>query len=192
MLQATDHTRFHPGLAAPDTGHPVLFVGSSRRQQRPLVRDAVEANLLLSVYGTEWNGMIPPRFVKAQYLDNREVGAAYRAAGVVLNDHWQDMRLDGFLSNRLFDAAAAGARIITDDVAGLGDIFGRSVQVAHTADDLVRLSTLSDPDAVFGDDVERRAVAARIHAEHSFAARAERLVQAAVELHRARGFDRFR
>ncbi len=192
LLQATDHRRFHPDLAVPDTGHPVLFVGSSRKESRPLVTAAAEANVLLSVYGTEWRGLIPRRFVKAEYLDNRSVGAAYRAAGVVINDHWEDMRTSGFLSNRLFDATASGARVITDDVAGLGDIFGLSVQVVRSPEDLVRLATLSDPDAVFGDDAERRAVAARIHAEHSFAARSRRLVEVAVEAHRARGFDAHR
>jgi spore maturation protein CgeB len=101
---------------------------------------------------------------------------------VVLNDHWEEMRVDGFISNRLFDAAAAGARVVTDDVAGLGDIFGRSVQVARNTDELVRLTTAPDLDAIFGDDDERRAVAARVHAEHSFDARARELLKVALEL----------
>ena len=33
---------------------------------------------------------------------------------MVLNDHWEDMRAEGFLSNRLFDAVASGARVVTD------------------------------------------------------------------------------
>src|SRR6185437_7886387 len=40
LLQATDPELFHPDLGTPDTGHPVLFVGGSRLQLRPLVGDA--------------------------------------------------------------------------------------------------------------------------------------------------------
>jgi O-antigen biosynthesis protein len=188
MLQATDPALFHPDRGVPDTGHPVLFVGSSRKVFRPIVKDAVEAGLALSVYGGLWGRFIPRRYVKAKYLDNLELGAYYRSAGVVLNDHWEDMRLQGFVSNRLFDAVASGARVVSDDVAGLEELFGRSVQVYRTGEDLVRLANMYEPDEVFGDDAERRAVAEQVHREHSFDARAARLVEIAVEARKRRGF----
>jgi GT2 family glycosyltransferase len=190
MLQATDHTLFHPDLAVPDTGHPVLFVGGSRKQFRPIVKAAVEVGLPISIYGSQWRQFVTGRVVKDAYLPNTRLGAAYRSAGVVLNDHWEDMRLEGFLSNRLFDAAASGARVITDDVVGLGSTFGRSVQVMRSSGDLVTMSSTPDPDEIFGSDEERRAVAARIHREHSFRARARRLIEIALEARRERGFDR--
>ncbi|WP_426244000.1 glycosyltransferase [Nocardioides sp. LHG3406-4] len=190
MLQATDHTLFHPDLAVPDTGHPVLFVGGSRKQFRPIVKAAVESGLPISIYGSQWRQFVTGRVVKDAYLPNAQLGAAYRSAGVVLNDHWEDMRLEGFLSNRLFDAAASGARVITDDVVGLGTTFGRSVQVMHSSADLITMSSTPDLDEIFGSDDERRAVAAQIHREHSFRARAQRLIEIALEARRERGFDR--
>ncbi|WP_185994982.1 glycosyltransferase [Nocardioides campestrisoli] len=190
MLQATDHRLFHPDLAVPDTGHPVLFVGGSRKEYRPIVRAAVEARLPISIYGSQWRPFVAGRLIKDAYLPNSRLGAAYRSAGVVLNDHWEDMRVEGFLSNRLFDAAASGARVVTDDVVGLGGLFGRSVQVMESTEHLVDLTSSSRPDEIFGSDEERREVAARIRREHSFRARAARLVEIAVEARRARGFDR--
>ncbi|HVE27252.1 MAG TPA: glycosyltransferase, partial [Sporichthya sp.] len=182
LLQATDPALFHPDRAAPDTGPPVLFVGSARDGQREIVRQATDAGLTVTAWGGGWDGHLPPDQIGGEYLPNEELGAAYRAAGIVLNDHWADMRNGGFVSNRVFDAAAAGARVITDDVAGLADlaeVFGRSVQIAHDSADVRRLAAdLS----VFGDDTERRAVAARVHAEHSFDARARVLLDAALEL----------
>jgi GT2 family glycosyltransferase len=189
LLQATDPDLFNPDRAVPDTGHPVLFVGSSRHTYRPIVRDAIEAGLPLSLYGDAWRKFIPGHYVKAPYLANGDLGAAYRSAGVVLNDHWEDMRVDGFLSNRLFDAVASGARVITDEVEGLREVFGDSVQVYRTPQDLTRLSSLPDPSVVFGDDDAIRAEAARIAREHSFRARAEQLVAIALEERRRRGFD---
>ena len=46
------------------------------------------------------------------------------------------MRADGFVSNRLFDAVASGARVVTDPVDGLAELFGPSVQGYETPDDL--------------------------------------------------------
>ena len=189
LLQATDPQLFHPDRAVADTGHPVIFVGSSRKVYRTVVKDAVEAGLPVSVYGGLWGRFIPKQYIKGEYLDNLTLGEAYRSAGVVLNDHWEDMRTSGFISNRLFDAAASGARVITDAVEGLPATFGDSVQVYRSQEDLVRLSSLADPDEVFGDDAARRQVAAKVSREHSFHARAQRLVEIALEERRRRGFS---
>ena len=81
---------------------------------------------------------------------------------------------------------ASGARVVTDDVDGLAELFGPSVQVYRDVDDLRRLATLPDPDAVFGDTASRRATADRVRAEHSFAARAARLIEVAQEARVAR------
>ncbi len=128
LLQATDPALFHPSAGAPDTGDPVLFVGNSRRVLRPVVRDALAAGLPLAVYGDLWAGLVPDEVVRARSVPNDALAAAYASAGVVLNDHHEEMRRDGFVSNRLFDAVASGARVITDPVAGLAELFGPSVQ----------------------------------------------------------------
>ena len=124
--------------------------------------------------------------VRARSVPNDALAAAYASAGVVLNDHHEEMRRDGFLSNRLFDAVASGARVITDPVDGLAELFGPSVQPYTSVDDLRRLATLADPDAVFGDLAARREAAERVRTEHSFAARAARLVEVALEARAAR------
>lgn len=186
LLQATDPERFHPGAAVPGTGEPVLFVGNSRRVLRPVVRDALAAGLPLAVYGDLWTGLVPDDVIRARSLPNESLAAAYASAGVVLNDHHEAMRADGFVSNRLFDAVASGARVISDPVDGLDELFGPGVQVYETPDDLRRLATLSDPDSVFGDDAARRAAADRVRSQHSFAARAARLIEVAHEARAAR------
>jgi hypothetical protein len=186
LLQATDPSSFHPDRAAPDTGHRLLFVGNSRKQERPLVTAAAGADLPLSVFGNEWTGRLDERFIRGRYVPNAELGAAYRAAGFVLNDHWPEMATQGFLSNRLFDAVASGARVITDDAAGLRSVFGDSVQVARTPGELVDLVTSPDPDAVFGDDERRREQARVVAEQHSFAARARVLLEDAREIRAAR------
>ena len=185
LLQATDPQRFNPDSAIPDTGYPVLFVGGSRKKYRPVVKQAIQANLPLTIFGPDWEQLVPADVIAGRYLDNSRLSAAYRAAGVVLNDHHEDMRVEGFLSNRLFDAVASGARVISDDVAGLGSMFGRSVQVPHNPTTFAKMAGSTDLDSIFGSDSERRAAATRVHNEHSFDRRAEQLIEAAL-LTRAR------
>ena len=161
----------------------MLFVGNSRRELRPVVRDALAAGLPLAVYGDLWSGLVPDEVVRGRSIPNDELAAAYRSAGVVLNDHHDDMRADGFVSNRLFDAVASGARVVTDDVRGVTDTFGDSVQVYRDPQDLARL--VRDR-AVFGDEALRREAADRIRREHSFDVRAEALIRMAHEARAAR------
>ncbi len=184
LLQCTDPRFFHPDRGTPDTGPPVLFVGNSRGVFRHAVRTALAADADLTVHGADWDEFLDPAAVASSGVPNDEVGALYASAGVVLNDHHVDMRRDSFLSNRLFDAAACGARIATDPVAGLHETFGDLVQVFREEADLRRL--IIAPYAAFPDQETRRAQALRIVAEHTFAQRAERLVGDAVRALRSR------
>lgn len=180
LLQATDPARFAPETSAPDTGPDVLFVGNTRGEFRPAVRDALEAGLDVTIFGVGWDRFLRQDQIAGRYLDNTLLSSAYRSAGVVLNDHFDDMRREGFISNRLFDALASGARVVSDEVAGLTDVFGDAVPVYRTPADLRRL--VVDRKAAFGTDEARVALAASVRRDHSFQARAEVLLAAA---HRA-------
>lgn len=183
LLQATNPARFTPDAAAPDSGHDVLFVGSTRGEYRPVVRDALAAGVPVSVFGVGWAGVIPPERIAGEFLPNSDLPAAYAGAGVVLNDHWPDMAAEGFLSNRLFDAVASGARVLSDEAQGLHEVFGDAVVTYADPVELESLLT-ADRDEVFPDRVARLAAAAQVAREHSFDARADVLIERA---HSVRG-----
>ncbi|MCW2833467.1 MAG: glycosyl transferase family 2 [Nocardioides sp.] len=184
LLQCTDPRFFNPDRGVPDTGPAVLFVGNSRGVFRQAVRTALAADADLTVHGADWDEFLDPSAVASSGVPNEEVGALYAAAGVVLNDHHLDMRRDSFLSNRLFDAAACGARIATDPVSGLHETFGELVQPFQDESDLLRL--ISPPYAAFPDNDVRREQALRVIAAHTFDQRAARLVEDAVGALRGR------
>jgi hypothetical protein len=184
LLQCTDPRYFHPDRGVPDTGPAVLFVGNSRGVFRHAVRTALAAEADLTVHGADWDEYLDPQVVASSGVPNDEVGVLYASAGVVLNDHHVDMRRDSFLSNRLFDAAACGARIATDEVSGLAETFGALVQPFADAQDLARL--VRPPYDAFPDNATRRELARRIVTEHTFDQRAATLVQDAVTALRAR------
>lgn len=176
LLQATDPGRFSPMAAAPDSGADVLFVGSTRGEFRPMVRDALACGVDVSVYGVGWDAYLPADRIRGEFLPNDSLPAAYASAGIVLNDHWPDMAREGFLSNRLFDAVASGARVVSDPATGLAEVFGDAVRVAATPDGLCALLT-GDREHVLPNRAARLAAAGRIARDHSFQARARTLIE---------------
>ena len=176
LLQATAPERFRPEAAAPDTGARVLFVGSTRGEFRPIVRDALAAGVEVDLYGVGWEQYVSPDQVAGPGLPNADLPAAYAAAGVVLNDHWADMAAEGFVSNRLFDAAAAGTRVLSDRAVGVREVFG---DVVRTYDEPAMLGPMltGDLDDAFPARAERLALARHVAQEHSFDARVAVLVE---------------
>ncbi len=185
LLQATDPHRFRPTAATPDSGARALFVGSTRGQFRPIVRDALATGTPVTLYGVGWEEFVAAEAIAGEFLANDALPAAYAGAGVVLNDHWPDMAAAGFLSNRLFDAAATGARVLSDPAVGVTEVFG---DVVRTYADPAELGPLlgDDLDAGFPDRNRRLAMARTIAREHSFDARARTLVAVADDLRRRR------
>ncbi|MFZ0530852.1 MAG: glycosyltransferase, partial [Propionicimonas sp.] len=188
LQQCTDAEFFHPGRATSAATGRALFVGNARREgTRPIVEAVLAAGIELDLYGTGWE-QVPAAAGKvvALRVPNTEAGRLYADAAVVLNDHWEDMRHNGFISNRLFDAVASGSRVLSDAVAGAEELFGGSVQFCATPDEAVRL--LREPlDRNWPDRATRLANAERVRREHSFDQRAEVLLAAAIEALRHRG-----
>lgn len=180
LLQATNPARFTPGAGAPDSGDRVLFVGSTRGVFRPIVRDAIDAGIDLSLYGVGWQVFVAPERIGGEFLANASLPAAYARAQVVLNDHHPQMAELGFLSNRLFDATATGTRVISDPARGLDEVFGGHVRTYDGAAELAAL--VREHDTAFPPYEQRAAFAAMIAREHSFDARAAQLIEAVQRL----------
>ena len=184
LHQATDPERFHPDPTGP--AHELLFVANTRRVRRRIVDDLAGTTHDLAVYGRGWRPeFIDPRFVKGDGIPNDQVGRYYSSAAIVLNDHWDDMRDEGFLSNRLYDALACGAFVISDHIIGIEAEFDDAVVTYVDRLDLARLIDryLADPD-------ERRQLAVRgraaVIARHTFDLRARALHDVAGPLASAR------
>ncbi|MCW5951348.1 MAG: glycosyltransferase [Propionibacteriaceae bacterium] len=191
LLQCVDATTFGPSVPNPDpaTGlgqRPaappgrVVFVGNARRgARRPVVEAALQTGEPIDLYGTGWDELGTGDRVVATQIANDRVGGLYASARVVLNDHWEDMARHGFVSNRLFDAVACGARVLSDPVDGATELFEGCVQFASTPAEVAQL--LGQPEAAWPDETQRLSVAERVRREHSFDERARRLLDHVLE-----------
>ena len=175
LHQATDPERFRPVQGGP--AHDLLFVANSRGVRRRIVDELAPTVRDLAVYGRAWTpDLLDPRHLRGDHIPNEDLAAAYSAARIVLNDHWPDMAAEGFLSNRLYDAAACGAFVVSDRVEGIDAEFDGGV-VAFT--DGAELRALVDRYLADEDGRAAHAMAARdaVLARHTFAHRAERILE---------------
>ncbi|MBW3619449.1 MAG: glycosyltransferase [Actinobacteria bacterium] len=177
LLQATDEHRFRPRPPDERYAADLVFVGNSRFVMRQAVRDALDAGLELAIHGANWEKFVEPALVRSTHVPNDELATVYSSATLVLNDHWEGMRRHGFASNRLFDALASGAVVVSDDVPGLDRLFDGAV-ATYTGPDELRATV----QRLLADEEDRRARSERgraaVLAAHTFAHRARELVTA--------------
>ena len=126
LEQATDPGRFRPD-PQPELEHELVYVANSRNVLRPVMRALIETDYDVAVWGANWSGLIPDSYVVAEHAPNHELRQIYSSGAIVLCDHWEDMRVNGFISNRVYDALACGAFVLSDDVVGLRERFGDAV-----------------------------------------------------------------
>lgn len=130
--QFTDVTRFYPDYDE-SVKSEVLFVGA-RPQDRKAPMIVYNHGLPITIYGPENNGIS-----KAEFVDNDELHKYYSSAKIVLNDHRDDMKQDGFINNRTFDVTASGGFLISDYLPEIEEIYGDSIPMWKTEDELVEL-----------------------------------------------------
>ena len=148
-----------PNPPAP-LSHGIVFVGNARRlnkvpEIRPILRDVLSLGArwlgLLEVWGLGWDNLLPRACLKGACIHNRRLAELYAGSVVVLNDHHEDMRREGFLNPRLLDVMAAGGVVISDDLAGSESVFGDALLRYRTPAELDRLLM-----RLFGDDAFRQ------------------------------------
>ncbi|MCE7697903.1 MAG: glycosyltransferase [Methanobacterium paludis] len=154
----------------------MLFVGNSRKVYRKIIKDLLPTDKDLAVYGTNWERLIPKEYIKGEHIPNRELRKAYSSCKILLNDHWDDMREKGFISNRLFDGFTAGAFIISDNIQGAEKVFGDALVTYDNPEELSSLiETYLDNEEKRTKKIEKGKTIVKEH--HSFQKRVERILK---------------
>lgn len=145
----------------------LLFVGNSRLIYRKILKDLLPTEHKLDVYGAMWEGIIDDEYIKSEYIPNNQLYKAYSSTKVLLNDHWDDMREKGFISNRIFDAIACQSVVLTDHVRTIEDIFADAVVYYDTPEELED----KIEEALNITDVDSKLIE-----DHTFRKRAEKII----------------
>jgi len=130
--QFTNPKRFYPEYDETIKSE-ILFVGKNvpYRTSAPI---ALKAGLPITIYGPDWEGL-----ATAESINNNDLHRYYSSAKIVLNDTRKEMRENGFISNRIFDATASGALVISDYMPEIEEIYGDTVPMWKTEAELVEL-----------------------------------------------------
>ena len=125
----------------------LLFVGSTW-YERESVKYATELGYDISVYGMNWKNKIDSKYIKGDFIDNRELNKYYSSAKIVLSDHAEDLEEMGLVINRLYDATACGAFVISEYSPYIEEIFGDSIPMFKSKDEFKALVDfyLANPD----------------------------------------------
>ncbi|MBK5269031.1 MAG: glycosyltransferase [Acidimicrobiia bacterium] len=137
---ATDASRFHPHPQQPGSLADVLLAGTTEDATRPLAEYLNARGVDFDTHHEREVGAIPTSPLDG-FLPDERLPGAYRSK-MVVNVQSPDMRQWGFLSNRLFDALASGAFVLSDQVEGLAEAFGDAVPTFDSADGLGALIEL--------------------------------------------------
>ena len=181
LLQCTDPSRFYRRDRSELPKHELLFVGNSRRVMRTIAKEAQLANIPIDIFGKDWENLVTKEWVKGATIKNSNLPDYYAGAEVVLNDHWDDMKEKGFVSNRIFDALACGTPVVTDEVPGIPEDLRSACHLFHDAESLkqaiqsARNMRNNAPD-------ELKQIAETTRRLHSFDNRVERILKAVVNL----------
>lgn len=186
LLQCTDAEEFNLSLSLPARERRgVVFVGNSRDVERWCVVEWARQKYPLKVWGRNWaRWPDAQRCVVADYIDNEKLGVTYGAARMTLNDHWPDMRSNGFINNRVYDVLACGLPVVSDYHPSLAKRFGDAIvyyDAGVSLQEAANRFVLEYP-RIF-DAAQREAE--NVLSRDSFQARAEELL-ALVEVRRQR------
>lgn len=135
LLQCTDLDKFYPQKNN-EFDEEILFVGNSRNHFRKIIQDILKTPHDFSIYGKNWNTIVDEKYIKGDFIDNNNLNKAYSNCKILLNDHWEDMVENDFISNRIFDALACKTFVISDNVNSIRTLFEGCVVTYEDYNDL--------------------------------------------------------
>jgi len=180
VYNALDPETHHPVAPDPALACDLLFVGHrlpdrERRVEEFFFRAAQLApDLTFALGGEGWEGKpMPPNVRWIGHVGTGHHNRVNGSARMVLNINRDSMAGVGFSPpTRIFEAAGAGACLITDRWTGIETFFvpGREILVAANAEEIVEhLRNVSEAEAgEIGDNMRRRALR-----DHTYALRAQ-------------------
>jgi len=120
-----------------DKIYDIVFVGNTKQgKMRKIVKDLGNVPYRVRIWGWGWKGLIPDEWYGGEYYENGMLNSLYACAKIVLNDHHEDMRREGFINPRILDVLASGGFVVSDSVDGMDELLDRSVPTYRTAAEL--------------------------------------------------------
>lgn len=113
--------------------YDIVFVGNIRQNKiRKIISDMGNPPYNIKIWGWGWKGLIPDEWYGGDYYENEKLNELYAGSKIVLNDHHEDMRREGFINPRILDVLASGGFVISDNILGMDELLNKSVVTYNT------------------------------------------------------------
>jgi len=143
LLLCADTTLFYPEET--ELKYDKVFVGNTRQVHRNMVVWCEKNNIPIQVWGRIEGKNGWKNYVKADTciklespMPNGQLPDLYRASKIILNDHFDEMREEGFINNRILEALSCGRPVISDHCDEYEELFGDSLIYYHDEDDFIQ------------------------------------------------------
>lgn len=173
-------TAKRPPSGIQELSQEIVFVANGKNGKgRKIIQDLMSLGNRwidrLAVWGEGWDGILPGKCVRGLYLDNEKLAGLYASARVVLNDHHEDMRREGFLNPRILDVMASGGVVVSDALAGTQEIFGNALLTYSTPAELDHMLERLFQDSDYRTQISKAGV--EIVQSYSFKSVARKIIQ---------------
>jgi spore maturation protein CgeB len=156
--------------------YDIVFVGNTRQHNiRKIIDDLGNSPYRVKIWGWGWEDLIPDEWYGGQYYENARLNHLYAASKIVLNDHHEDMKREGFINPRVLDVLASGGFVVSDRVLGMNDLLDHSVPTYETREELEKII-----DRFIRDDAGRERLAERgrkIASQYTYAACCDEIIR---------------
>lgn len=144
LPQFTRPEKFYPA-PRDELRKKILFVANQwpGLPTRKTVDYAIKTGVELEVYGNDWEDKLTGSYagwLKKRQIPNNQLKYFYSSADIVLNDTRPDMIEAGFISNRIFDATACKAFVISDYMPEIEEIYGDSIPMYKNEQEFKQLT----------------------------------------------------
>ena len=156
--------------------YDIVFAGNTRQHKmRKVISDLGDAPYQVKIWGSGWKGLIPDEWYGGEYYENARLNELYAASRVVLNDHHDDMKREGFINPRILDVLASGGFVVSDEVLGMNELLDNSVPAYQTPKELRSIVA-----TCISDDAGRERLAAKgreIASQYTYAACCNKIIK---------------
>jgi len=122
-----------------------VFVGNTRSVTRDCIFWCEEEQIEIQLWGRlKGSSGWLPRIKEGssiklhEFLPNDQLPDLFRASKIVLNDHFEDMKREGFINLRTIEALFCGCAILSDYHQELYDLFGDAIIYYHDKEDFLQ------------------------------------------------------
>lgn len=188
MLLCADVEKFFPQET--ELKYEKVFVGNARSEQRNVVTWCDEHDIPLHLWGrvrgqNSWHNFLKEdtKVIVEGPMENTALPDLYRSSKIIFNDHYTDMREEGFINNRILEALSCGRPVLSDYSEEFEKLFGDSLVYYHDEEDFFEKIKWLEEHA---EEQKEKVLAIwpKLQEEYSFAARAKELDEIVKELDR--------